>query len=91
MGKSSRTPAESFPPGEYVKDEMDARGWTQSDLAAVIGRSAGTVSRILSGKTSITVDTAILLEGAFGVGALYWLRLDAAWRLRNSGSRKDEK
>ncbi len=31
--------AEAFPPGEYIKDEIEARGWTQRDLARVLGRS----------------------------------------------------
>ncbi len=26
-------PAEVFPPGEYIEDEIEARGWTEEDLA----------------------------------------------------------
>lgn len=33
---SIRTPAEVFPPGEFVKDELIERNWTQSDLAEIL-------------------------------------------------------
>ena len=33
-----RTPAEVFPPGEFLADELEARGWTQTEFAEIIGR-----------------------------------------------------
>ena len=32
-----RMPAEVFPPGEFIQEELDARNWTQSDLADILG------------------------------------------------------
>ena len=32
------TPAEAFPPGEYLRDEFDERGWTVAQLAEMIGQ-----------------------------------------------------
>ena len=40
-------PAEVFPPGDFIKDELEARGWTQSDLAAILDRPIGAVTRSL--------------------------------------------
>lgn len=40
--------AEVFPAGEYLADELDARGWTQADFAEVLGRPAQFVSEIIS-------------------------------------------
>jgi HTH-type transcriptional regulator/antitoxin HigA len=74
-------PAESFPPGEYIQDELDARGWTQIDFAEIIGRDPKTVNMIISGRTRITEDTAKLLEAALGLDAQYWLNLESAYRL----------
>ena len=34
----TRTPAEVFSPGAYIREELEARHWTQGDLAAVLGR-----------------------------------------------------
>ena len=47
--------AEAFPPGEYIKDEIEARWWTQRDLAHVMGRSEPKVSELINGKRAVTV------------------------------------
>jgi len=33
-----RTPAEVFPPGEFIREEIEARGWSQVELAEILGR-----------------------------------------------------
>ncbi|MCX5771622.1 MAG: helix-turn-helix domain-containing protein [Candidatus Hydrogenedentes bacterium] len=78
---SVRIPAETFAPGEYLKDELEARGWSQIDFAHIIGRDPKTVNMILSGKMRITEDTAKLLEAALDLDAQYWLNLESAYRL----------
>ncbi|MCA8980625.1 MAG: helix-turn-helix domain-containing protein [Planctomycetes bacterium] len=74
-----------FPPGEFIKDEMLERGWSQADLAEIIGKSPKLVSEILSGKRSITPETAASLGAAFGEGdpdsAQVWLNLESRYRL----------
>lgn len=82
-------PAEAFPPGEYIKDEIEARGWTQRDLARVLGRSEPKVSELINGKRAVTVQTARELAAAFGTSAEVWLRLEAQWRLRRDESPVD--
>jgi HTH-type transcriptional regulator / antitoxin HigA len=76
-----RIPAEVFPPGEFIRDELEARGWTQSDFAEILGRPAKTVSEILSGKKAITPETAQGIGEAFGVDPLFWMNLESAYRL----------
>jgi HTH-type transcriptional regulator / antitoxin HigA len=79
---SARTPAEVFPPGEFIRDELDARGWTQGDLAQIMGRPLQVVNELVSGKKQITPDTALGLAKAFGDDdALYWLNLESVYRL----------
>jgi HTH-type transcriptional regulator/antitoxin HigA len=78
---SPRIPAESFPPGEYLRDELDARDWSQSEFAEIIGRDTATVNRILSGKSQITADMACLFEEALDLDAEYWLNLESAYQL----------
>jgi len=78
----SRTPAEVFPPGDFIRDELDARGWTQGDLAQIMGRPLRLVNELVAGKKQITPDTARGLAKAFGDDdALYWMNLDSAYRL----------
>lgn len=74
-------PAEAFPPGEFLKDEIDARGWTQDEFARIIGKAPGVVSDIINGKRVITPEVAIRISAAFGTSAQFWLNLDSAYRL----------
>lgn len=77
----TRTPAEVFPPGEFLADELEARGWTQTDLADILGRDVNLVNDIIRGKRGITPETAQGLGDALGTSAQYWLNLDAGYRL----------
>jgi HTH-type transcriptional regulator / antitoxin HigA len=79
---ATRTPAEVFPPGDFIRDELDARGWTQGDLAQIMGRPLQAVNELISGKKQITPDTALGLAKAFGDDdALYWMNLESVYRL----------
>lgn len=73
--------AETYPPGEYLKDELEARGWTQADLAEIIARPPRVVSEIVNGRRAITPETARGLGEAFGTGAEIWLNLESIYQL----------
>ncbi len=82
---AARIPAETFAPGEFIRDELEARGWTQADLAQIMGRPIRLVNELIAGKKQITPDTARGLAKAFGDDdPLYWMNLDSAYRLANS-------
>jgi len=74
-------PAEVFPPGEFLKDELEIRGWTQTDLAEIMGRHVSVINEILSAKRGLTADTAQALADALGGRAQFWLNLESAYRL----------
>src|ERR1019366_3292693 len=79
---AARVPAETFSPGEFIRDELEARGWTQGDLAQIMGRPLQLVNELVSGKKQITPETALGLAKAFGDDdALYWMNLDNIYRL----------
>ena len=82
----SRVPAEVFPPGDSIREELEARGWTQRDLAAILGRGPHVVSSIIAGKTGISPDTARGLAAAFSTSPDYWLNLEASYRLHKDPS-----
>ena len=72
---------EAFAPGDYIREELEARGWSQLDLAEILGRPAQAVNEIIAGKRSITPDTAKALGEAFGTSAQVWMNLDSAYQL----------
>jgi HTH-type transcriptional regulator / antitoxin HigA len=74
-------PAEAIPPGEYLKDELDARGWTQDDLADVTGITRRQIVNLIMGKSGITPETAIALGQALGQDPQTWMHLQVAYEL----------
>ncbi len=76
-----RVSVEPFPPGEYLQEFMDGKGWTQDDLARVTGRTRQHINRLLQGKTAITPETAHELATAFGTSAEVWMNLQVSYEL----------
>ena len=75
-------------PGEMLKDEIEARGITQKDLAKRMGVSYTVFNEILNGKRPITTEYALLLEAAVGIDAGVWLRLQADYNMQKAKSDK---
>jgi HTH-type transcriptional regulator / antitoxin HigA len=73
--------AQVFPPGDFLKEEMDARGWSQIELAEVMGRPAKVVNEIVAGKKAVTPETAVQLADALGTSAELWMNLETAYQL----------
>jgi len=65
----------NIPVGEFIKNELEFRGWNQEDLANIMDISLKTVNQIIKGKQGITVQTAIKLGTTFGQSPEYWLNL----------------
>ena len=72
-------------PGFFIKEELDARGWLQRDLAYILGIPEQAVNMILSGKRGISSDMAKALGQAFDVPAEFFLNLQKAYELSKSG------
>lgn len=68
-------------PADFIKEQMEVRGWTQEDLADVLGLSIQTINKLLKNRTSITIDVAKSLGKAFNQTPQYWLNLDNIYRL----------
>jgi len=73
--------AEVFPAGEFLADELEARGWTQAEFADIIARPAQFVSEIISGKKEITRESAAQIGAALGTSAEMWLSLQDQYLL----------
>ena len=78
-------------PGDILKDELAERGVTPTALAREIDVPPNRISQIITGKRSITGDTALRLGHWFGVEPQFWLNLQAQYDLalaeRQAGDR----
>jgi HTH-type transcriptional regulator / antitoxin HigA len=74
------TVAQAFPPGEFIKEELEARGWSQQSLAEIMGRQTSVVSAIVNGKRAISLDIATELSSAFGTSVDYWMNLEKSYQ-----------
>lgn len=68
-------------PGEILADELTEIGMSAAELARQINVPANRISQILSGKRSITADTALRIGKWFGTGPKIWLNLQQAYDL----------
>ncbi|HWZ58982.1 MAG TPA: HigA family addiction module antitoxin [Gemmatimonadaceae bacterium] len=67
-------------PGEMLLEEFPIPlGASPARFATAIGVSYPRLNEIVHGKRAITVDAALRLERALGIGADFWLRLQLAW------------
>ncbi len=74
-------PMEVFPPGAILKEELSARGWSQADLAAILGRPPRVVNEIIKAKRAITPETAHGLGEALSTGPELWMNLESLYQL----------
>jgi len=75
-------PARLVLPGRILRRELDSRGWTQKELAKIMGRPEQMISEIINGSKQITPETAIELSAAFGTSPEFWLNLESKYRLQ---------
>ena len=83
-------PAVVVGPGDRLQRELAARGWTQRDLAEIMGRPVQTVNEIMKGGKQITAETARQLAEAFDTSPDLWLSLETAYRLSLAERPSDE-
>jgi HTH-type transcriptional regulator/antitoxin HigA len=80
--KTDAYPDVAIPPGEYLSEEIVARGITQKELARRMGRPVNAINEIINGKKAITAETALQLEGVMPeIPARFWLNLETDYQL----------
>lgn len=68
-------------PGEFLKQELEARGLSAHALSLALRLPASRIGEIVRGRRAITPDTALRLARHFGGTAAIWLRLQVAYDL----------
>jgi HTH-type transcriptional regulator/antitoxin HigA len=74
-------PARVPSPGHIIRRELEARGWSQNDLAEIMGRPPQAISQIVQGRKQVTAETALQLAAAFGTSEEFWINLETRYRL----------
>jgi HTH-type transcriptional regulator/antitoxin HigA len=74
-------PARVPSPGRIIRRELEERGWSQNDLAEIMGRPPQTISQIVRGRKQITPETALQLAAAFGTSEELWINLETRYQL----------
>lgn len=71
-------------PGTIVREAMEEKGWSQSDLAYALGSTTAAVNQILSDKRGISHNMARALGVALGQSPETFARAQAEWDVRNA-------
>ena len=80
--KTDTYPDIAIPPGEYLAEEIEARGISQKELSRRMGRPLNTINEIINGKKAITAGTALQLEEVMPeIPARFWLNLETDYQL----------
>jgi len=79
----------AFPthPGEVLKDEIEARGISQRQLAERTGLTYSSINEILNARRPLTAKTALLFEAALDVPADSLMYLQTKYNMQTA--RKD--
>lgn len=89
MSQSLR-PARVVSLGRILSRELEARSWTQKDLAEIIGRPIQTINEIIQGTKQVSPATALELANAFNTSPEFWMNLEANYRLHLARKERDE-
>lgn len=73
-------PANIPPPGDTLRETLDALGMSQSKLASRTGLTLKHINQIIQGNASISPGTAVALERATGVPASFWNSLESQYQ-----------
>lgn len=68
------------PPGETLRETIEAWDITQAALAERTGKTVKAINEIVQGKSAITPETALQLERVLGVAAGFWLNREARYQ-----------
>jgi addiction module HigA family antidote len=68
------------PPGDTIKESLEALGMKQAEFAKRMGVSEKYVIDLLCGDAPLSADTALKLERVFNVPARFWTNLELGYR-----------
>ena len=65
-------------PGEFIRERLESLGWTQADLAFVLGVTTATVNQLVNGRRNLSPTMAKAIGAAVRIKPATLVRLQAA-------------
>lgn len=81
-------PAEAFPVGDFILEELRARRWLERDFCEKTGLPRTTLDRLCDGVGKLKEHEATAIAPVFGTSVQFWLDLDTSYRERKYGKRR---
>lgn len=75
-----RQPAEKFPPGAYISEEVEERDWTAEFVCKRLGISGEEYESLLRGEMRLDGRLSCLCGALFGTSDTFFAHLEMAWR-----------
>ena len=69
-------------PSEHLAEQLEELGMSAAELSRRINVPTNRITQIISGRRSITGDTALRLGHFFGTSPEFWLNLQKLYELR---------
>ena len=82
------TPCELFHPGEYIQEEIDARGWSAEKLSRLSAIGLSEICDLLAEKIRVDKEIAKGLSRAFRTDPVFWINLQSACDRTNTTLQK---
>jgi HTH-type transcriptional regulator / antitoxin HigA len=84
-----RHPAEIFSPGEILLDELNARGWNQTEFAEMVGLHPILVKEIITGEQPFTNEIAKKIAVTLETSPELWMNLESSYQLFFNHKKKE--
>ena len=81
MAKYAGDFAIAIHPGTILREMLDERGITQTELARHLDTDVARINEICRGRRGLSAQMAVLLGKAFGTSAELWMNLQKNWEL----------
>lgn len=68
------------PPGASIKEQLEYRGLTYMEFAALMGLTEKEAADLIDGKTLLDAGLADKLQSVLGIPSSFWNKLEAIYR-----------
>ena len=76
--------------GELIRESMEELGWNVTETSTRLGCERGTLSRLMNGKSGVSVNMALALERIGWGTADHWMRMQASYDLAQARQDRTE-